>query len=365
MKRMRDLPHGTAEHGRPKRLRADALLLVMVLVLACMLVMRYAGGDATLYPEGQGPEPYTETAAKNAPERPAAETAHEELREIPDMQDIPATGAPVRFLMHNVENYFVAGEQQRSRYIVKPKSAESREAVAEVIAEVKPELVGLVEIGGPKALADLRERLERRGLTYPYFRVLTRPGEDRALAVLSVYPIVQDHSVAQCRLQGKKNRMMLRGILDVTVELPDKRLFRVVGAHLKSRVAEDAAAAEALRQAESETLARHLRAALQQQPRVPLLVYGDWNDGPGDASAQVLKQGLSDESALSCLSPVDSRGHGWTIYYAAGGEFGTFDRIYVSKETAKRRRKGTRCGIVDIPAAGRASDHRAVWCELR
>ena len=73
--------------------------------------------------------------------------------------------------------------------MLKPKPKKEREAVADVIASAKPAIVGLVEIGGPVALQDLRERLAARHCEFPYFRVLPRKGEDRALALLSKYRI--------------------------------------------------------------------------------------------------------------------------------------------------------------------------------
>lgn len=341
---------------RHRRPRVDVLLLLLAGICTVLLMQLFGGWNQTAELEDAEPPELTAPVAEPAHTAPHARLA---------VAEMPATGEPVRFLMHNVQNYFVAGEQQRSRYVVKPKNEESREAVAAVIASAKPQIVGLVEVGGPMALADLRTRLEKRGLNYPYYRVLTRPGEDRALAVLSAYPIVRDDSVAQCRLYGKKNRMMLRGILDVTVQTPDKRYFRIMGAHLKSRVGDDPAAAASLRSEESYTLARHIQSALQAEPRIPLAVFGDWNDGPTDASAKVLVQGISPDAALQCQSPADSRGEQWTIHYTAGNEYSAFDRIYLNKAGTKRCKNKVNGGIVDIPAAAKASDHRAVWCELR
>ncbi len=339
--------------GMPGRLkRADSLLALLVFVLAA-LVMAYYGGNTEPLRVLQGEEPI------------AAETACEALEPGVSAADMPKAGEPVRFLMHNVANYFVAGERQRSRYTLRPKSLEAREAVADIIAHARPEIVGLTEIGGPLALADLRARLRARGLDYPWYRVLIRQGDDRALAVLSRHPIVQDNSRANVKLYGEQRRRMLRGILDVTVRLEDGRLFRIVGAHLKSRVADDPAAATALRTREAHTLALHLREAMRRHPKMPILVFGDWNDGPADASLGVLAQGLSKDSALTRLKPADSRGESWTHYYHAAQQYNTFDQLYTNKVLSKRMGRKGQSGIVDIPAAAEASDHRALWCELR
>lgn len=328
--------------------RVDVTLLLMVLLVAGALVSHYGG--KTLW--GQPPEGVTLALAAEPPEEEEA-------------SPLPAAGKPVRFLMQNVQNYFVAGETSRSRYAVRPKSEESREAVAEVIASARPEIVGLVEIGGPLALKDLSRRLSARGREYPYSRVLTRQGEDRALAVLSMHPIVEDHSQANYGLFGQQHRKMLRGILDVTIQLEDGRRFRVIGAHLKSRVGDDPAAAASLRAREARTLAMYIQGVVRRQPKMPLLVYGDWNDGPADASLGVLTQGLSREAALSRLEPEDSRGDKWTLYYHAGREYCTFDQIFVNSVLRSRRGRKSESGIVDIPASRAASDHRAVWCDLR
>jgi endonuclease/exonuclease/phosphatase family metal-dependent hydrolase len=193
--------------------------------------------------------------------------------------------------------------------------------------------------------------------------VLPRQGEDLALALLSRHPIVQDHSQENVKLHQQKRSKMLRGILDVTVRLDDGRLFRIIGAHLKSRVSDNAGAATALRKQEAYTLAQHIQHIARSQNGMPLLVFGDWNDSPSDAAPQILLQGLSKDSALRRLTPKDSRGEEWTLYFKRGKEYCIYDQIFVNP-TLRERMRG-QGGIVDIPAAAKASDHRALWCDLR
>ena len=332
--------------------RGDILLVLAMLAVLAVLCFKYCGGGAegTVEPLPAAAAPAPESATAPEPGLSAA--------------NIPATGEPVCFLMQNVENYFVEGERTRSQHVSRPKPAKAREAVADVIAAQKPAIVGLVEIGGPVSLQDLLARLKKRGLEYPYHRVLTREGEDRALAVISRLPIVQDRSVANHPLYGDHRRMMLRGILDVVVRLDDGRLYRILGAHLKSHVADDQAAAASLRNREALTLSMYIQRITRDQPNIPTLVYGDWNDGPAESAVKQIVQGVSTDSAMHRLSPQDSRGQGWTIYYKAGHEYCTYDHIFVNKALKSRLKKNTPSGVVDIPAAKRASDHRALWCDL-
>ncbi len=278
-----------------------------------------------------------------------------------------AAAEPVRFLMYNVEDYFVAGEQQRSRYTIHPKPEASCEVVAEVIASAEPDIIGLIEIGGEQALSDLRQRLADRGLEYPHSRVLPRRGEDRALALLSRHPITEDNSRADYPLYGQQRRNMLRGILDVTVKHRDGRSFRILGVHLKSHVARDEAAATSLRTREAETLALHVGAALRQQPNARLLIFGDWNDNPDEPSLASLRnlKGKAGKPVLTRLTPTDRRGEDWTLFYRGGKPTNIFDQIYVNSPLRKRMGKDAASGIVDLPDARRGSAHRAVWCELR
>lgn len=269
----------------------------------------------------------------------------------------------VRFLMQNLQNYFVSGEQQRSRYTIQPKRESEREAVADTIAVAKPEIVGLVEIGGPLALDDLAQRLSSRGLEYPHRKVLTRDGEDRALALLSRYPIVKDASSADYPLYGTHRRNMLRGILDVTVKVPDGRSFRILGVHLKAHKGDSEAYADNLRSQEAHTLALYIQGILKKSPNKPLLLFGDMNDNPTDATLRILSDGVSKRSAMVRVEAKDAAGEDWTHYYFTGDRYLIYDQIYVNPALSKRMGKKAKNGIEQTTPRG--SDHRAVWCDLR
>ncbi|MGN0868487.1 MAG: endonuclease/exonuclease/phosphatase family protein [Akkermansia sp.] len=336
----------------------------MMVLLIAVLGQAYWGG------EGAVAQPAPEVGVAMLPEEEASEmtAAREAPAEEAGMPPaLPAgKGAPVRLLTYNVKNYFVEGEPQRSRYVLRPKPEVERECVAEVIASVEPQVVGLVEIGGVQALADLQARLARRGVELPHAFVLERMGEDRALGILSRWPLVENHSQRDYGLFGNHRQKLLRGILDVTLRTDDGRLFRVMGAHLKSRLAQNAAAAAALREQEAQTVYIYARRRQRLQPNVPLVIFGDWNDTPADPSVQVMVQGdKKAPTTLSRLSPGDSRGEEWTHYFRGGRQYYVFDQLFVNGVLRARIRPRKGCGVVDIPAAERASDHRALWVDLR
>lgn len=334
--------------------RVDVTLALLVAVVVALVLGRYTPEEA--YSE------WSETSIQSPIAEPVQVPGSMEHL---DTKSMPRSGPMVRFLMFNVRNYFVAEEQSRSPYVIYPKSEKSRQAVAEVLASVAPDVVGLIEVGGERALEDIRQRLSRLGHVYPHSRILLRKNEPRALALLSKYPIVQDMSQVDYGLYGQQRRHMLRGILDVVIRPEDGRLFRVVGVHLKSRVAENAQAARSLRTREAQTLALYLQQTMRRQSGLPVLVFGDWNDGPADDSLAVLTQGISKDAALKRLNPCDTAGHEWTLYFKEGHEYHTFDQIYVNAVLGVRRGRSCECGIVDIPASRQASDHRAVWCDMR
>lgn len=350
----------------PRRWRADMFLLCLVLVAVGMAQSLFGGGDSLLRWLSEEPA-VQEQALTVSPEADVnAPAACEALEPDLSCEGMPETGEPVRFLMQNVQNYFAAGERQQSRYVMKPKPEAERNAVADGIAAHQPDVVGLTEMAGPVSLADLRARLEARGLVYPYFRVLAAPHCDRNLAILSRLPIVADASQARMPLYGQHRSTMMRGLLDVTVRTEDGRLFRIMGAHLKSRVADDPAAAAALRSKEAHTVAAYVQQEMRRSKRMPLLLFGDWNDTPEEPPVRLMVQGLSKDAALRRLRPRDGHGEEWTLYYRRGGSYYVFDHLFVNP-VLWRRIGGERCacGVAEQRRGKAGSDHRALWCDLR
>ena len=149
----------------------------------------------------------------------------------------PLLGEEIVVASYNVENYLLADRQKDGVTIRNaPKPEEEIAAVVKVLSQIQPDIVGLMEIGDESMLDDLRNRLRTAGLDYSHREWVKGADEERHIALLSKYPIVERNSRDDVRfeLDGKISRMN-RGILDVTVQVNQHYRLRLVGAHLKSR----------------------------------------------------------------------------------------------------------------------------------
>ena len=264
----------------------------------------------------------------------------EERQTVREKVEIPDKGEPVRLLTMNAGNYFVPEDPRRSNFQVKYKPVEAREAVAELVRQSGAEIVGLCEMGGEAAVHDLQMRLKRKGVHLPYKVLVMRDGEDRGLVLLSKYRIADDRSVTDMPVSGE------------------------VGIHLKSRLSRDGSA-EDTRRREAYALRDYLNEALASQDGMPLLLYGDFNDGPSNSAVQVIQGPAKTEYRLNRLKPRDSRGETWTIYYEDGDTYHSFDHLFLNNTLKKRLGRKPPMGILDSPSSLQASDHRGVWVELR
>lgn len=327
-----------------KRKRPDVVLASIFLVLVLSLWTFLDG------PNDLTPPPLAEISA------PVEKASGKKI-------SIPKDGIPIRFMMYNVRNYFMEKEARRSNYEQKPKSEESIAALVQNIIQGSPDVLGLCEMGGKLALEDLQKRLKNAGLNLPYSVVLERSREDRALALLSRYPLDNFSRVNVPLLN--EHQAMLRGILDVQLKHPDGRLFRVLGAHLKSKFSDNgAAASDSLRRREAMVLRAHLDELMKQHHGLPILLYGDFNDGPDSPSLKAIYGDYKSPYAMKRLKIKDKQECSWTIYYPPSDIYQAFDHILVNRTLKSRLGRNYKEGIVDTINYKDASDHRALWVDL-
>lgn len=240
-----------------------------------------------------------------------------------------------------------------------PKPAAEVAALVRVIAEIRPDILGISEIGGPDQLADLRARLKREGLDFPHAEHLAGADPDRKLALLSRFPIVARDSEGDLRFPlGGSEFPVQRGFLDVTVEIGDGYRLRLVGVHLKSK--RPVPEGEALiRRNEAHLLRKHIDGILKRSPRANLLVYGDFNDNKNEPAIREIAGKPGTASYLQDIPVADRSGDRWTHHWRSADLYSRLDYFFASPGLLPEIDRG-RSGIYRSAFWSDASDHRPI-----
>jgi endonuclease/exonuclease/phosphatase family metal-dependent hydrolase len=243
-----------------------------------------------------------------------------------------------------------------------PKPEAERAALVAVLAAERPAVLALQEMGGPEFFASFRAELKSHGLDYPHAEYVQRGRQQANLALLSRFPISarEPHTNDVYRI-GAAQVPVARGFLDVTIAVNRDYTFRILVAHLKSKVFHQLGQTE-MRRNEARLLNNHVRAALKGAPALNLLVVGDLNDAPESAALHEVRGGR-----LPCLEdvrPADAWGDVWTHCAAQGDEYGRLDYILVSRgmqpELVREKTYAIR-----HPLMLRGSDHRPIMAVFK
>lgn len=272
----------------------------------------------------------------------------------------------VVFAAWNVRNYQLNPLSSRDdgKRPVPAKSEVEAEATADVLAKIRPDILGLCEMGSQRDLADLQQRLEKRGLVLPHATWVDGADEDRHLALLSRFPISDSqhitHAIAK---ESAPQQRVQRGFLDSTVAVRPGFSLRILGAHFKSRRLVTNFDQAELRRKESLLLRQHVESILEKNAATPLLVFGDLNDVKNSSAVAGLLGRSGTPTALSFVPLTDREGESWTYYWGATDEYSRVDYVLVSsalRPLIDRRRSRIPTGI----SWSKASDHRPLVVTL-
>ncbi len=238
-----------------------------------------------------------------------------------------------------------------------PKPESERAAVVALISKERPDVLAVQEMGDEIIFGQFREALRAAGQNYPYAELLQRGTIEANLAVLSRFPIVSvQHHTNDWYSIGPAKVPVARGFLDVTIQVNPQYQFRLLGAHLKSKVHSPLGQTE-MRRNEARLLNKNVRAILKENPQVNLLVVGDMNDDYKSAPLREVAGRRGGE--LTDLRPVDSVGDAWTYFRETVDEYNRLDYLFVSEgmfpEVVKEKTR-----VVRDPLTAQASDHRPV-----
>lgn len=273
-----------------------------------------------------------------------------------------STSNEVVVASYNVENYLMMPRWVDGHYRSNAgKPVIEKEAVAKMLAQVHPDILGLMEMGDQSQLNDLKQRLGEAGMTFSETEYLEGPDQQRHIALLSRFPIVERHSEGFIPIQVQgKNFYSSRGFIDVTIALPSNLKLRVLCVHLKSKIPVPEYSQFAFRAAEATALRKKIDDILTNDSSTPLLVMGDFNDTKNSIP---LKAILGDSKTPSPLSPLelhDDRGECWTEYWKEAGEYSRIDYIMVN-DVLKKRIEADHSAIARPAFWNQASDHCPVF----
>ena len=248
----------------------------------------------------------------------------------------------------------------------KKKGAEEVKLLVETLVRLAPDVAALVEMGPPKPhLASLQQRLALAGLNLPHALVVDGPDSDRHVVLLSAFPIKENLSVPWAEIAPAGSaRYVSRGFLDAVIEPTPGQPLHLWAVHLKSAHEEDMNP-ETIRREEAITLRELLIAREMTQPKIPVLVVGDFNDDRASASLKQI-QGLTDggEPHLNPLPLEDALGDHWTHYWNTEDAYTRIDFALANPAArALVQKEGT--FIERYPAAGEVSDHRPLVITLK
>ena len=233
---------------------------------------------------------------------------------------------------YNIENYLVTDRLDGKIHEKSaPKPEKEKAALFHIIKEINPDILGVCELGPKDQFEDFKKRLESAGLGYKDFEYVEGSDPTRHLAIASRYPIIERHSVtnASYKLNGVDEKVK-RGFLDVTVQITPDYKLRLVGCHLKSKLA--VPEGEALvRRNEAHLLRQHINEILKADPLTNLLVYGDFNDTKNEPPIHEIMGPRNAPDHLYDIWLKDDRGESWTHFWKYADIYSRIDFIFVNK----------------------------------
>lgn len=280
----------------------------------------------------------------------------------------------VRLATYNVENYLLSAAGNR---VAKPEAAKAR--VAEILAGLRADIVGLQEMGGLEGLEELRERTARLGWEYGHWEHVRGWDTNIQVALLSRHPIVarRSHTGDAYLVSGRRYRVS-RGILEVDVRVGAREVWTVFVVHLKSRRPVSHADQAEMRREEARILREKIDHRLRAEPSARVVVMGDLNDTrDSEAVRMVMGRG---RGRLVDTRPAERRGGGgavedaggrndarsvtWTYFYGVKDTYDRIDYILLGPGLERAWVRGASYVPV-LEGWGVASDHRPVVVTVR
>jgi len=245
------------------------------------------------------------------------------------------------------------------------KPEKEKERIIEILAKVRPDVLGVCEVGDEEDVSDLQKRLKKAGIDLPHVERAHGGDPTRTLALLSRFPIVaQDSQRTLSYKIGDQTMPFQRGILDATVEFHPNLQVRFLGVHLKSMREVTEADQALMRRNEAHLLRNHIDAIIAKNTQSRILCYGDFNEHRNEpAISEVMGSRASDGYMMELLLR-DVNGQVWTHFWDAADSYSRLDYAFVSR--ALRPLIDLRsCRIHHERDFETASDHRPLVIKIK
>lgn len=279
----------------------------------------------------------------------------------------PAAAAQegVTFCAYNLRNWLNQADPDDPGAAPREKPEREKRKIVEFLGQIRPDVLGVCEIGTPADLADLQSRLRAAGLDLPHHEFCRGADPQRSLALLSRHPLTQRRSAGPLpyRIEGETLRLQ-RGILDASVAIAPGFELRFLGVHLKSRREVAEADQELMRRGEAHLLRRHLDAIYATESQPSLVVYGDFNTHRNEPALLEVIGSRALDSHLLELPVRDRHGLLWTHFWEAADVYSRLDYLFVSR-ALRPRVDSARSRIFDAADFEVASDHRPLVLVLK
>jgi endonuclease/exonuclease/phosphatase family metal-dependent hydrolase len=272
------------------------------------------------------------------------------------------------FCSYNLKNWLTMDRFDQQTYKTlpsAPKPEDERQRVVKILAAIKPDILGVCEIGNADDLADLQKRLKAGGIDLPHTELAHGGDETRRLAILSRLPIKLRNSQTDLKYQlGAQTLPFQRGILHVTIPITPTFDLHCVGVHLKSKREITEADQVQMRRNEARLLRKHLDRIFTQEPGARILAYGDFNEHRNEpAISDIIGSPRTSDTAMQDVWLKDKDGEVWTHFWDAADTYARLDYCFASR-LLRPHLDYRGCYIYSARDFDKASDHRPLVLKI-
>jgi endonuclease/exonuclease/phosphatase family metal-dependent hydrolase len=238
----------------------------------------------------------------------------------------------VRVVAYNLRNWLRMERRLNGEMVTDaPKPEAEKQAVVRILTDVRPDVLGVCEIGTEEDLKDLQSRLQSAGMDLPHRVIHEGADRSRRLGLLSRFPVVANQSAGELTYEaGDRVHRFQRGLLDATVQVTPDYQLRLIGNHLKSRREVEEGDQAVMRRQEAVLVRTHVETILEAEPQTNLLVYGDFNDTKNEQPIKVIQGRFGDKNHLRDLWLQDADGYRFTYYWNFADSYDRIDFAFIS-----------------------------------